>query len=63
MKLNPEALVVSSFPTTETDAVAAPTTIGPYDPTPMTYCYWCPPRTFDCPIFTDPQPEPITVNA
>ena len=54
MKLNPEELVVASFETSEPDAVVAPGTIGPYDPTPMTYCYWCPPRTFDCPIFTDP---------
>jgi hypothetical protein len=23
-------------------------TIGPYDPTAMTYCYWCPPRTLEC---------------
>ena len=39
---------------TKTSVVLAPTTIGPYDPTPMTYCYWCPPKTLDCPIFTDP---------
>jgi hypothetical protein len=53
MKLNPEELVVTSFDTAA-DAVKAPGTIGPYEPTPMTYCYWCPPGTFDCPIFTDP---------
>jgi hypothetical protein len=40
MKLNPEALVVSSFETSEA-AEAGP--IGTYDPTPMTFCFWCPP--------------------
>ena len=54
MKLNPEELVVSSFETGEASAAAVPTTIGPYDPTPMTYCYWCPARTLDCPLFTVP---------
>lgn len=55
MKLHPEELVVSSFETEEAERIAPGTgTIGPYDPTPMTYCYWCPPRTYDCPIFTDP---------
>ena len=52
MKLNPEELVVSSFQTSEQEAAIGP--IGTYDPTPMTFCYWCPPKTFDCPIFTDP---------
>lgn len=54
MKLNPEELVVTSFETSEPEALPAIGTIGPYDPTPMTRCYWCPPRTYDCPIFTDP---------
>jgi hypothetical protein len=55
MKLNPEELVVSSFQTSEAERVIGPGgTIGPYEPTPMTYCYWCPQKTFDCPIFTDP---------
>lgn len=51
MKLNPEELVVSTFETSD-PAAAGP--IGPYDPTPMTYCYWCPPRTIGCPVGTDP---------
>jgi hypothetical protein len=54
MKLNPEELVVSSFQTSEREAVIAPTT-GTYQPTPMTFCYWCPPKTVDCPIFTAPD--------
>jgi hypothetical protein len=49
MKLNPEELVVSSFETSQ-EAAALPVTIGPYDPTPMTRCFWCPPPT----IGTDP---------
>lgn len=53
-RLNPEDLVVASFPTSEGEAVVGPvTTIGPYDPTPMTMCYWCPPDSVDCP-FTQP---------
>lgn len=53
MKLNPEDLVVTSFQTGEAEAIiAATTTIG--DPTPMTRCYWCPPKTIDCPIGVDP---------
>ncbi|HEY0020359.1 MAG TPA: hypothetical protein VGC13_28940 [Longimicrobium sp.] len=51
MKLNPEELVVASFDT-GADAVKAPG--GTYEPTPMTFCYWCPGETYDCPIFTDP---------
>lgn len=59
MKLNPDELVVSSFETSGAEAIAVPTTIGTTtDPTPMTRCYWCPPRTVDCPIYTEPQPEP-----
>ena len=53
MKLNPDELIVASFETSPSADAAAPTTIS-YDPTPMTYCYWCPPKTLDCPIFTDP---------
>lgn len=54
MKLNPDDLSVTSFDTSsaESEAVAGP--IGTYQPTPMTYCYYCPPRTFDCPIGTAP---------
>jgi len=51
MKLNPEELVVDSFLPTEPTLPGEKTiidTIGPYDPTPMTYCYWCPPRTIEC---------------
>lgn len=56
MKLNPEDLVVSSFKTTGSSLSSLPTktvieieTVGPisYEPTPMTYCYWCPPKTID----------------
>lgn len=65
-KLDPEQLVVSSFATTAGStglSAARPTTIvvgpaepgtvftiGPYDPTAMTMCYWCPivVRTEDC---------------
>lgn len=54
MKLNPEDLSVTSFRTSESAAIARPTTIGPYDPTAMTYCYYCPPQTINCPIGTDP---------
>jgi hypothetical protein len=54
MKLDPEDLVVASFETSA-EAIALPGTIGPYDPTPMTRCYYCPPKTIDCPILgTDP---------
>ena len=49
MKLNPEELVVASFETADATA-ALPITIGPYEPTPMTRCYWCPPPT----IATEP---------
>jgi hypothetical protein len=52
MKLNPDDLAVSSFETSDPAAVAGP--IGTYEPTPMTYCYWCPPRTLNCPIGTEP---------
>lgn len=46
MKLNPDDLSVTSFDTSASaDAVAGP--IGTYQPTPMTYCYWCPPKTID----------------
>ena len=63
MKLNPESLVVASFETSQPAAAALPTTIGPYDPTRMTYCYWCPPQTIDCPIYTGPaEPIPGTIS-
>lgn len=42
MKLNPEELVVSSFETAESPAAVS---FDPFDPTPMTRCYWCPPQT------------------
>ncbi len=45
MKLNPDDLSVSSFETA--DRSIGP--IGTYDPTAMTFCYYCPPRTLDCP--------------
>jgi hypothetical protein len=45
VKLNPEALVVTSFETSEeADSILA-TTFVPLDPTPMTRCYYCPPQT------------------
>lgn len=50
MKLNPEELVVSSFPTAEPAGDTGGTT---NDPTPMTHCYWCPAGT------TDPFTVPI----
>jgi hypothetical protein len=58
MKLNPEELQVTSFETNGDELVAVPTTDGPVrpidtigtigHPTPMTFCYWCPPKTLDC---------------
>lgn len=57
MKLNPEELVVSSFETADA-AAALPVTIGPYDPTPMTRCFWCPPQT----IGTDPATVVVGVE-
>lgn len=46
MKLNPDDLSVTSFDTSASaDAIGGPT--GTYQPTPMTYCYWCPPKTID----------------
>ncbi|HEU4881875.1 MAG TPA: hypothetical protein VFT45_06515 [Longimicrobium sp.] len=53
MKLNPEELVVSSFQTSEQEAIIGPG--GTYQPTPQTFCYYCPPKTFDCPVFTAPD--------
>lgn len=53
-KLNPEALEVSSFATSpEFDVAAAVKTIDDLvatttDPTAMTRCFICPPRTADC---------------
>jgi hypothetical protein len=50
-KLNPEELVVSSFETTPDagdTAIRLPTIDTSTDPTAQTFCYWCPPATFDC---------------
>lgn len=47
MKLNPDDLSVTSFQTSDSDALAGPGTS--YDPTAMTFCYYCPPRSMDCP--------------
>jgi hypothetical protein len=58
MKLNPEDLAVTSFQTSESDALAGPG--GTYNPTAMTFCYYCPPQTFNnCPIGTAPEPVVI----
>ncbi len=46
MKLNPEELTVSSFETQSEEAVISPTT---NEPTPATYCRWCPEPSFTCP--------------
>ncbi len=55
MKLNPDSLVVSSFPTAESVAdYEGP--IGTNDPTPMTRCFWCPPQT----IGTEPGTVVVT---
>ena len=40
MKLNPEALVVSSF---QTSTLVVPGVADMTDPTPLTMCYYCPP--------------------
>lgn len=45
MKLNPDDLTVSSFQTSDR-TIAGP--IGTYDPTAMTFCYYCPPQSLDC---------------
>ena len=47
LKLNPDAVTVESFETQSTgdEDVIAP----PNDPTPATYCRWCPEPTFTCP--------------
>ena len=50
MKLNPDDLTVASFQTSESDSLASPGTS--YDPTAMTFCYYCPPRTIGCPSGT-----------
>ena len=57
MRLNPDELIVSSFQTAEAaESIVGP--IGPYDPTPMTRCYWCPPPT----IGTEPGTVVIGVE-
>lgn len=46
LKLSPDAVTVESFATQSTgDEEIAP----PQDPTPATYCRWCPEPTFTCP--------------
>lgn len=50
MKLNPDDLAVSSFETSDR-VIAGP--IGTYDPTAMTFCYYCPPQTLNC-EYTEP---------
>jgi hypothetical protein len=49
MKLNPESLEISSFETSVPEADAVYGTGSPCDPTPLTMCYACPPRTLGCP--------------
>lgn len=50
-KLNPEELSVSSFETTADESPPAqkytPTIDTSTDPTAQTFCFWCPPETFD----------------
>jgi hypothetical protein len=46
MKLNPTDLSVESFETDNYDDEVLPTT---NDPTPATYCRWCPEPTYTCP--------------
>jgi hypothetical protein len=49
MKLNPDALVVSSFQTGGGDELnAAAGTHSPVCPTPMTQCFVCPVETYTC---------------
>jgi hypothetical protein len=48
LKLNADAVTVESFETQSVDEDV--TTIAPpNDPTPATYCRWCPEPTFTCP--------------
>ena len=48
MTLDPEDLQVTSFETQSVDEDV--TTIAPTnDPTPATYCRWCPESSFTCP--------------
>lgn len=50
MKLNPEALVVTSFDTTgaEADAAGPFGTESPVCPTPNTACFVCDPTVHNC---------------
>lgn len=48
MMLNPEELEVTSFETAAAESAAVPTVDNPNDPTPMTFCYWCPGETYNC---------------
>ena len=48
-KLNPEDLTVSSFDTTpDAGDRLQPITLTTNDPTAQTYCFICPPITYDC---------------
>lgn len=47
LKLNLEAVAVESFQTQGDDDT--PIITPPNDPTPATYCRWCPEPTFTCP--------------
>jgi hypothetical protein len=49
MKLDPEELVVTSFPTAGSDEPsAAAGTQSPFCPTPATACYVCPAPSENC---------------
>lgn len=53
-KLDPDQLVVTSFPTSEPQqsSISRTTALGEPQltthPTDMTFCFWCPPPTMDC---------------
>jgi hypothetical protein len=49
MTLNPDELVVTSFDTESAPDGDADVMTPPNDPTPATYCRWCPEATFTCP--------------
>jgi len=51
VKLNPEALEVTSFDTSAEEEAAHAALIGPVTsthPTPRTYCFVCDPATYNC---------------
>jgi hypothetical protein len=49
MKLNIDELEISSFATADAKTASGDTVIiaDPNDPTAATWCYYCPPETFD----------------